>query len=138
VIHLARHIRLYRLAVRLYPAAFRTEYEGDLVGAFANLVSDLGPRRAWTRTLIDLIATLPRRRLEELMNPQRSTAPLAAAAIAAVLSLGWLAVAVAELAGGPEDTLRHWWSTLPAVALLVSVAALVVIGIRRRSSSRGR
>jgi peptidoglycan/LPS O-acetylase OafA/YrhL len=96
-------------------------------------VSDLGPRRAWGRTLIDLIATLPRYRLEALVNPKRKTAPLAAAAIAAVLSLAWLVMAVAALSGGPGDTLRHWWSTLPAVALLVSVAALLINGLRRRS-----
>jgi hypothetical protein len=42
-------------------------------------------------------------------------------------------MAVAALSGGPGDTLRHWWSTLPAVALLVSVAALLINGLRRRS-----
>ncbi|OFW64561.1 MAG: hypothetical protein A2135_08600 [Actinobacteria bacterium RBG_16_67_15] len=132
------HVRVYRLAVRLYPRAFRTEYGDDLVGAFTALVSDLGPRRAWGRTFIDLIATLPRYRLEALVNPQRKTAPLAAAAIAAMLSFAWLVMAVAELSGGPGDTMHHWWSTLPAVALFVSVAALVIIGLRRRSPSPKR
>jgi hypothetical protein len=129
------HVRVYRLAVRLYPRAFRTEYGDDLVEAFTALVSDLGPRRAWTRTFIDLITTLPRYRLEALVNPQRKTAPLAAAAIAALLSLAWLATAVADLSGDRETPCRHWWSTLPAVALLVSVAALVIMGLRQRSSS---
>ena len=101
-------------------------------------MSDLGPRRAWGRTFIDLIATLPRYRLEALVNPQRKTAPLAAAAIAAMLSFAWLVMAVAELSGGPGDTMHHWWSTLPAVALFVSVAALVIIGLRRRSPSPKR
>ena len=135
MIPMTLQIWIYRSAVRLYPSEFRREYGDDLVQLFTELVSDLGPRRAWGRTVVDLIATLPRYRLETLVNLSRSSAPMVGAAAAAILSLVWLALAVADLSGGLGETLRHWWSTLPAVALTLSVAALLIIGRRRRPSS---
>ena len=66
------HERTYRAAVRLYPRDFREQYGDDLAQLFANLVSDLGPRRAWSRTLLDLVITLPIYRLETIMRPTRS------------------------------------------------------------------
>jgi hypothetical protein len=70
------HIRSYRAVVRLYPKGFRREFGDDLVRHFAELVSDLGPRRAWSRTFLDLVITLPIYRLEAIMSPSRSNITL--------------------------------------------------------------
>ncbi|MEO6711869.1 MAG: DUF3040 domain-containing protein [Mycobacteriales bacterium] len=70
---------IYRSLVRLYPRDFRQEYGRDLVQHHADLVTGRGLRAAWTLTGIDLIVTLPRYRLETLMNEQRSTTALTAA-----------------------------------------------------------
>ena len=110
------HVRAYRAAIRLYPKDFRHQFGDDLVRVFADLVSDLGPRRAWSRTLLDLAVTLPIYRLETIMNPTRSypaliwiIAVLIAAGVLGAVSLG----------------------VLPALILL---GAAVVIAITQRSN----
>ena len=67
---------LYRSLVRLYPSSFRGHYGDDLVQHFADLVADRGARAAWTRTGVDLIVTVPRYRLESIMNEQHSATSL--------------------------------------------------------------
>jgi len=70
------------------------------------------------------------RRLTSSMRPTAFTVTAAAT----MLSLAWFAFAVADLSGGLGDTWRHWWAALPAVALALSVTAMVVTGRRRRPS----
>lgn len=65
--------RLYRALVRLYPRQFRRDYGDDLVQHFDDLVTDRGTRAAWARTSLDLIITIPRYHLEQIMNDQRSS-----------------------------------------------------------------
>lgn len=67
------HLRTYRAAVRLYPKEFRREHGDDIVALFAELMADRGPRRAWSRTILDLIITLPTYRLETIMSQSRSS-----------------------------------------------------------------
>lgn len=67
---------LYRALVRLYPSAFQHEYGEDLVMHYADLVADLGPRAARTRTALDLAVTIPRHHLECLMTEQHSATAL--------------------------------------------------------------
>lgn len=81
------HVRTYRAAIRLYPRGFREQYGDDLAQLFTNLVSDLGPRRAWSRTLVDLIITLPIHRLETIMSPTRSI-PALFVIIVALIAIG--------------------------------------------------
>jgi hypothetical protein len=88
----SRSHRIYRRLVGLYPRSFRNEYGADLLQLFDDLVADAGPRAAWSRTALDLLLTLPRYRLETVMNERRSattitvlTAGLAVAGIAAPL-----------------------------------------------------
>lgn len=69
---MSAHTNVYRACVRAYPQQFRREFADDLTRAFDDLRCDLGPARAWRRTLLDLAVTLPRYRLESLMEPRRS------------------------------------------------------------------
>jgi hypothetical protein len=63
---------VYRSLLRLYPRRFRGHYGDDLVQQFTDLVADRGVRAAWARTGVDLIVTVPRYRLESIMNERHS------------------------------------------------------------------
>lgn len=132
------HTRLYRIAVRLYPAGFRAEYGESLIAFFVDLVADIGPRRAWRRVVFDLARTVPRYRWEALMSPSRRNGILIGAAVSTLLTGLWLFFAVADLSGGWTETLRHWWSTLPAVAAAVSLAVSIAAWRQRRGSESVR
>lgn len=88
---MAGHVAFYRRLVRLYPKGFRHEHADDLVQTFADLIADHGPLRAWRRTAIDLVVTVPRHRLETVMNPRHTDTTLylatAVAAVAAAVSI---------------------------------------------------
>jgi len=85
------HAEVYRALVRCYPRSFRHEYGDDLVTHFTEMVDHRGPGRAWRRTTLDLVVTVPRYRLEAVMNPRRSSAALftlvTVLALAGVLSI---------------------------------------------------
>ncbi len=66
-------IRVYRTLLLLYPRDFRDRYTDDLVQTLTDLTGELGPRRAWRRVTLDLIVTVPRYRLETVMNEERSS-----------------------------------------------------------------
>jgi len=70
---MAASTSVYRALVQLYPRQFRDHYGDDLVLHFADLVHRDGVSRAWFRTTVDLLVTVPRYRLETIMNPRRST-----------------------------------------------------------------
>lgn len=89
----------YRSLLRLYPREFRRDYGDDLVQTFADLVADCGPRKAWTRTAGDLIVTVPRYRLEHIMNERHSATALAAATLALTVG-GILSVLAGFYPGG--------------------------------------
>ena len=126
------HERLYRNLLLLYPRAFRDEYRDDLLRVFTELLAETGPFRTWRRVLVDLVTTVPRQRLEDLMKTPRSIAAVLVASAAAIASTVWMVWAVGELSEGVSEVLRHWWSTLPLVALVGSFVALVVF-VRRPS-----
>lgn len=67
---------VYRSLVRLYPRSFRGHHGDDLVEHFADLVIDRGTRAAWSRTALDLLVTVPRYRLESIMNERHSATTL--------------------------------------------------------------
>ena len=84
---------VYRTLVRLYPGEFRREYTADLVQQFDDLIADHGIRAAWGRTALDLAVTIPRYRLEKIMNEHQSATTItvvfgliAAAGVASVLT----------------------------------------------------
>lgn len=70
----------------LYPRDFRRKYGDDLVQNFADLLGDRGSRSTWARTGVDLIVTVPRYRLENIMNEPKSTTTINIAL--GVLSVG--------------------------------------------------
>ena len=83
---------IYHTLVRLYPKDFRDAYGDDLVQHFDGLVADRGIRAAWGRTALDLAVTVPRYRLETIMNERHSATTisvavglLAAAGVASML-----------------------------------------------------
>ena len=83
---------IYHTLVRLYPKAFRDAYGDDVVQHFDDLVADRGIRAAWGRTALDLAVTIPRYRLETIMNERHSATTisvavglLAAAGVASML-----------------------------------------------------
>jgi hypothetical protein len=89
---------LYRALTRLYPKAFRVRYGDDLVMHFADLVERDGPVAAWHRTALDLLVTVPRYRLESVMNTRRTTATLAALVVAlTIAAVGAFAAGVMPL-----------------------------------------
>lgn len=69
-------VRVYRSLLVLYPRDFRDRYTDDLVQTLTDLSGELGPRRAWRRVTLDLVVTVPRYRLETLMNDKRSSTVL--------------------------------------------------------------
>ena len=131
------HVRVYRGLLVLYPRAFRSEYRDDLIGVFAELLLETGPLRTWRRVLVDLATTVPRQRLESIMKQPRSKTALFVASAAAIGSIAWMIWTVGELSEGLSESLRHWWSTLPVIALVASIVALVVL-LRRPSAQRNR
>ena len=72
-------VRVYRSLLLLYPRDFRDRYTDDLVQTLTDLSGELGPRRAWRRVALDLVVTVPRYRLDTLMNDQRSSTLLTVA-----------------------------------------------------------
>ena len=109
-----RH-RLYRGLVRLYPSQFRRDYGDDLVQHFADLVTDRGAQAAWARTSLDLTITIPRYRLEQLMNQHQSTTAL------------YLTVGLLSLGGVAMLTLDN------QIGIVVLIAGLV-LGLTQRSA----
>ncbi len=121
---MAGHVDIYRSLVRLYPRRFRHDYADDLVQNFADLMANHGPSRTWRRTAVDLAVTVPRYRLETVMNPRHTnttlylvTAIVATAAIVSITTdlfpggLVLLAVAAALIVASASKLAR---STRPA------------------------
>ena len=106
--------RIYRGALRCYPASFRHRYGDDLVAAFEDLCTDRGIRVAWWRTMVDLVVTVPRYRLESIMSEHRATFTL----IAVTVSLA--------LAGFATLAVGAW----PISLALLTVAAVILVSQR--------
>ncbi len=106
----------YRALLRLYPKDFREEFGPDLLALHEDLAADRGLAFARRRTALDLIVTVPRYRLEQLMSEQHSTTALYLV-IFGLAALGALAFVTGL---GP-----------PALLFLV---AAVVVAVSQRSA----
>ena len=106
----------YRTLICLYPKTFRSHYGDDLVLHFDDLVERDGPISAWRRTLLDLMLTVPRYRLESVMKTRRTTATL----VAMITALALAAVGAFAAGLGP--------------IALVAIVLAVVLGIAERSA----
>jgi hypothetical protein len=113
---------LYRKLTRLYPRAFRVHYGDDLVVHFADLVERDGSAAAWRRTALDLLVTVPRYRLESVMNTRRTTSTLVT--LVAALTIAAVGAFAAGLA------------PLGLIALLLAVALAVAERSRLARSMR--
>jgi hypothetical protein len=109
---------IYRTLVRLYPKTLRDTYGDDLVQHFDDLVADRGAAAGWGRTALDLFVTVPRYRLETIMNDRHSSNTVSA--IAGLLAAAGVASILVGLYPG---------------GLLLVVA--VVIAIAQRSAIAG-
>lgn len=119
---MARHVAVYRRLLALYPRSFRREYAGELVRVFDDLIAHCGPSRAWRRTVVDLLVTVPRYRLESLMSPRRADTTLySVTAVVSVLAV--LGVTTGFFAGG-------------VVLALAAVLLLFVSGSRLARANR--
>jgi hypothetical protein len=142
-------IRLYRLAVRLYPRRFRDECGPDLVILVVDQLRDEPTWRVLARSATDLALNLPTRHLEAHMD--RSPTPLMpamfgalalssvivgitvghplvlVACVAVGLTAGWLGLLSAHRARPltqPRPKTAHWWKLLAAGAgLLMALIA---------------
>lgn len=90
---LARHQRLYRMLLLVYPRAFRQVYGADMVQVFGDRLRDERGRRdhrasirVWTLTLLDLFKTAPLQRMEKKMTREAAFAVLFAVALGSVVA----------------------------------------------------
>ena len=114
------HADVYRGLVRLYPRAFRTDYADDLVQNFIDLLAHHGALRTWWRTAVDLAVTVPRYRLETVMNPRHTDTTLYIATAVVVVAAA-VSILTAVFPGG--------------FALLVAAAVLTVVSASRLARS---
>jgi hypothetical protein len=90
---------VYRALIWLYPNEFRRRYRDDLVLHFNDLVKRDGSVGAWRRTAVDLFVTVPRYRLESVMNTRRTAATFVAiVTILAIAAIGTVATGFVPLA----------------------------------------
>jgi hypothetical protein len=118
---MAGHADIYRALVRLYPRDFRRHYGDDLVQNFVDLIGRDGASRTWPRVTIDLVLTVPRYRLETVMNQRQSTAALYVT-LAALAGAGLISIFVGIYPG----------------AILLSVAVVLAVVERGRLATSTR
>src|SRR5882672_3535616 len=118
---MAGHADVYRALVRLYPKDFRRHYGDDLVQHFVDLIGRDGASRTWPRVTLDLVLTVPRYRLETVMNQRQSSAALYAT-LAALAGAGLISILVGIYAG----------------AILLPVAVVLAVVARGRLATATR
>ena len=102
---------VYRALTRLYPPDFRNHYRDDLVQSLTDLTRQRGPGRAWARTTLDLIVTVPRYRMETLMNEQHRANTLTGI----IVLLGAIGIISVAMDG------FHWGLLLLPVAIALGI-----------------
>ena len=107
--------RAYRALLVLYPADFRREYGDDLVHLLDELAADRGLATARARVGLDLLVTVPRYRLEHLMDERQSTGAI------------WTGIAILSVLG-----LAGILTGLYPAILLFGLAVVLAVGQRSR------
>ena len=123
------HADVYRGLVRLYPRSFRHDYADDLVQNFTDLLAHHGPSRTWRRTVVDLAVTVPRYRLETVMNPRHTDT---------TLYISTVVVAVAAAVSILTDVFPGGFALLLAAAVLTVVSASRLARSTRPPDTRRR
>ena len=116
---MASQSRIYESILWLYPREFRRKYRDDLVQNFSDLLGDRGARSTWARTSVDLIVTVPRYRLENMMSEQKSVTTINIALV--ILSVGGFLA----LTTGFDPITPVFW-----------IAAIVLAFVQRSSLAR--
>lgn len=109
----SRQVRAYRALVLLYPRSFRDEYRDLMVQAFQDDLIERGTRRVWSRTIGDLLVSIPIQLVETAMPKPSKTRTAQIALLASTLTV--LAVAAAG----------RYVALIGAVILAVTVSGLV-------------
>lgn len=101
---MSRHERAFRRLVRLYPAAFRAQYEDQLAGLFVDQLRDsrssdnpLAVLRLWTHVVTDLAATAPQEHLRKDSPVLQPVEPTNVPATAARSPMQRVAVVIASV-----------------------------------------
>lgn len=121
--------RTYKALIRLYPREFRADYGDDLAQLFDDLVAERGARAAIARTALDLVVTLPRYRLETIMNERHTANTITIAAALAALA-GVASVLVGIYPGA--------LLIIVAIALAVAQRSAVARALRAPDAERRR
>ena len=108
-----RHTRAYRALLTLYPRQFRATYADPMVQLFGDCLRERGPR-AWLGAAADLARSIPKQRIEVIVD---RLSPAARVLALAFIVLGAVVVSVGF--GGP------------AVAIVALAVVAVAIGQRR-------
>jgi hypothetical protein len=98
----SRALRLYRLILRAYPAAFRQEYGAEMEQLFVDQhIHCTGPPDRWIvlREVLDAARTAPRMRWEKPMNRVISIAVAVTVVVAAALAFGPIALVLLAMMG---------------------------------------
>ena len=116
-------LRVYRVAIRLYPRAFRDEYGDDLVQAVRDELHQDRVPTVVARTVIDLALSIPTQHLEAHMRSSRRLVAL----VYAVIAFAGLSLAV--LGGSNAVTL------VLGLATAASAGTIAIAGWQRGATS---
>lgn len=113
-------VRAYRALVVLYPRSFRAEYQDLMVRVFEDDLTERGTRRAWSRTIHDLLVSIPIQIVEATVSKPSKTRlaqagiALSILAVLAVVAVGRFVVIIVPLVVAiAAGALVYWRSTLP-------------------------
>lgn len=138
----------YSRLLRLYPAKYQTEYTEQMLQTLADMLDD-APDRAhkssiWMRTAVDFPVTLARQQIHYIggiMTHETPTFVKQGTLASSALLLPFLVIVLADVLTSHRlnrsflwhsDVLVIWIIVLPALALLVSVAAYIA-WVRKQS-----
>jgi hypothetical protein len=130
---MSRHERAFRRLLRLYPAAFRSEYEDQMAGLFADQLRDsrtaartFALTRLWAQVLIDLIATAPQ---EHLRKESPVVQPVEPATVPTAPARSPLQRVAAVVASVPVVMLAALWIVAPGYMDTVGFNPPAVLGL---------
>ena len=115
---------LARLAVRMLPARTRARYGQELVGLL-----DCSPRRL--ADTLDVLVLAAHTHLEDPMRRPLHTFANVSLAVSLVL----LGYTVNDLGSGLTELPQHWWSSVAALSVIASGAAVLLTRHRPGTSS---
>lgn len=123
----SRTVRIYRKVLWLYPRSFRDDYGDDMAQLLAEQLRDERTSRVWCRLAVDLVLTVPARRLEAHMTRPSSSA------VTVLFGLLALAGLLVLLVGGTSEVA----AALGGVVAIVAGSLAIVSARRSRTLTKG-